>query len=189
MDGAEFETYIVTAQKTFEQLLAYLRQVLPEQTDLADQAQEQLALLLGRLNHDLPLVAANQLWELRAELLHTQAQATALEEQLVTEGTNLTTLEDRRTGDLDRIAVLQEELNTARAELCKSIERELVLQTRPAPDATEAQVLAELLVAEQKSDALETQLAIANRRVNDLETQLTLAQQQVAQLQSPPVQP
>ncbi|WP_218082846.1 coiled-coil domain-containing protein [Anthocerotibacter panamensis] len=192
------ERYISLAQETLGQLLDHLRTRLPEERDLADQAQAQLALLLGRFSQDLPFVGTQHLWDLRERLHAAQAQIAALTEALSQNQSTLTSLEDRRTGDLDRVAVLQEEVQATREELLKSIEREQQLQRdlqtlEAVPAHLEQQLVETQAVAilhEEQIDtaqgqiaSLKEQLAQIYSRNAALEEQLALAQSQSARLE------
>jgi len=185
-----FETYITTAQQTLGQLLSHLREALPDQAELADQAEEQMALLFGRLDHDLPLVSARRIWELRTALLETQQEITDLTTQQTQTQETLTSLEERRTGDLDRLSVLQQELNTAREELRKSIEREQILQAQ-IDQQVEAQVQAELAQClieleplTQKVVGLEQERTASAQQILTLEAELTQIHHRITELET-----
>lgn len=185
-----FKTYVTTAQQTLGQLLNHLREVLPDQAELADQAEEQMALLFGRLDHDLPLVGAHRIWELRTALLEAQQTITDLTTHQTQTEETLTTLEERRTGDLDRLSVLQQELNTAREELRKSIEREQILQTQidqqvqVQVQAELEQCLIELEPLTQKIRGLEQERTANAEQILTLEAELTHIHHRITELEA-----
>ncbi len=157
-------SYLHATREAFDELLTHVQAQCPDQEPLVILARGRLEQLCTLLPEDLTYLSAFQIWDLRGQLTLAQQQIAQFAEDLNKQQSTLITLEDRRVGDLDRLAGLQEDLNIARDELRKSIEREQKLHAQSDPDLIQqlTQQLAEReaqLLIPPSASALEIELA------------------------------
>jgi len=184
-EATDLKSYLDQAQQTFRALMNQLRSQLPAQVDLANVAEAKLGFLMETLAQDLNYNGAFQIWELRSAYQEAQAKIEQLTKVADDHQEVLATLEDRRIGDLDRLAVIQEELSRARAELLKSIDRESSLQAQ----LTEAKIQIAEATPVSTSDLtgkileLTSQIEEQQQEQNALHLQLAAKAQQIEALE------